>query len=70
MKQIKDRVKNVVDYNDVIREHIENLSASFNKLSKYVEKALEINTQNRKKTYDTKIIMDNLLIAVKDIEKN
>ena len=70
MKQIKDRVKNVVDYNDVIREHIENLSASSNKLSKYVEKALEINTQNRKKTYDTKIIMDNLLIAVKDIEKN
>ena len=53
--------KEVVDYNDIIRQHIEQLSAATEETSAHTEEALNINEINKEKMHKTQEIMDELL---------
>lgn len=61
MKGISKSSKEVVDYNDIIRQHIEQLSAATEETSAHTEEALNINEINKEKMYKTQEIMDELL---------
>lgn len=61
MKGISKSSKEVVDYNDIIRQHIEQLSAATEETSAHTEEALNINEINKEKMHKTQEIMDELL---------
>ena len=61
MKGISKSSKEVVDYNDIIRQHIEQLSAATEETSAHREEALNINEINKEKMHKTQEIMDELL---------
>ena len=50
-----------IDYNDIIRQHIEQLSAATEETSAHTEEALNINEINKEKMHKTQEIMDELL---------
>lgn len=70
MKEILDRTLKVVDYNKVIKEHINELKVSSEEVSKYTEEALELNKKNKEKTHNTKLVMDDLVVAMNDLVKH
>ena len=70
MKEILDRTLKVVDYNKVIKEHINELTVSSEEVSKYTEEALELNKKNKEKTHNTKLVMDDLVVAMNDLVKH
>lgn len=68
MKEIYDRTKEVVDYNNGIMENVEHLFASSEQVTAYAEEALAINEENRLKSNDTKQLLDDLLKVTEKFE--
>ena len=67
MKEILVKAKEVVDYNKVIMEHVKHLSISTEDTTGYTRKALDIIEDNKIKTHNTKIVMDELLQVVNEL---
>ena len=57
MNKILVSTKEVVDYNNTIREHVEHLSSTTEQVSAYAAEALGINEENKTKTQNTKILI-------------
>lgn len=70
MSEILDRTTQVVEYNSIIREHIDGLSSLTDEVNTYTAEALELNKQNKVKTHDTKVIMNNVLDVVNNLISN
>ena len=64
MKEILLRIKDVVDYNNVIMKHTSDLTLATQEVTTCIEKALIINEDNKEKTHDTKVVMDDVLQVV------
>ena len=69
MNKILVSTKEVVDYNNQIREHVEHLSSTTEQVSAYAEEALSLNEENKSKTHNTKILMDELLVIADELVK-
>lgn len=69
MNNIVVSTKEVVDYNNAIRQHVEHLSSSTEEVTAYAEEALGINEENKTKTHNTKILMDELLAVADELVK-
>ena len=69
MSTVLDKTINVVDYNKIIMEHIENLSSITQKVTSYTHEGLDINKENNKKTQNTKLLMNDLLRVVDEMNK-
>lgn len=67
MKEILLKAKEVVDYNKVIMEHINYLAISSADTTMFTKKALDIIEDNKIKTHNTKIVMDELLQIVNEL---
>ena len=67
MKEILVRAKEVVDYNKVIMEHVKHLESSTEDTAGFTNKALDIIEDNKIKTHNTKIVMDELLQVVNEL---
>ena len=70
MNEILNKAQNVVDYNNIIIEHVEKSQELTGEVSLYTNQALELNKQNKIKTRDTKVIMDDVLQIVTDLITN
>lgn len=70
MKDILLRTKEVVDYNSIIKSHVEDLNASTEEVNNCTKQVLDINEQNREKTQSTKLVMNDLLQVVESLAKN
>jgi hypothetical protein len=46
------------------------LTVSSEEVSKYTEEALELNKKNKEKTHNTKLVMDDLVVAMNDLVKH
>lgn len=60
MNNILSRTEGVVNYNKGIMEHVAHLSASTEELSAYTEDALTMYEENKRKTHDTKLVIDKV----------
>ena len=67
MKEILVRAKEVVDYNKVIMEHVKHLESSTEDTAGFTNKALDIIEDNKIKTHNTKMVMDELLQVVNEL---
>ncbi|MBE5935934.1 MAG: hypothetical protein E7262_09120 [Lachnospiraceae bacterium] len=70
MKNILSKTTNVVNYNKEIMEHIAQLSASTEELTAYTEDALTMYEENKQKTHNTKLVLDNVEKAINELAKN
>ena len=70
MKNIISSTNDVVKFNETIMNHVEQLSASSEEVTNCTEEALTISEENRKKTIDTKAIMDKLLVISSQFDKH
>ena len=64
MREILEKSKEVVDYNKIIIQHVDNLNNSANDSVEFTKRALEIIEKNKVKTFNTKVVMDELLQVV------
>ena len=64
MSEILQSTEEVVDYNDKIMKHTMQLSDSTKELSSFAKKALDVTTDNKKKSSDTRILMGELMEVV------
>ncbi len=64
MNKIISSTSEVVTYNNKVMEHIEHLSAETEEVTAYIEEAYDMNKDNRNKTYDTKMLINDLNDAV------
>ena len=69
MQDILKRTKEVVDYNNIILENIEHLSATSEEVNACAEEALIINKDTKEKAHNTKDIMDGLAETVNKLAK-
>ena len=67
MDNILDSSENIVNYNNSIMEHIEQLSGETQEVTAYIEEALALNRLNREKTETTKTVMEQLSLAVEEL---
>ncbi len=67
MERINVSTKDVVSYNNVVMEHIEQLSNKTEEVTKYIEEAVKLNINNKQKTFETKGAIDKLNNSVKEL---
>ena len=69
MKDVYNRTKEVVDYNNIIMEHVNTLSASTQEVTAYAKEALALNEKNKDKTNNTRLVMAELLLTVSQLNQ-
>ena len=70
MKDVLGSTKEVVAFNEIIREHIEQLSAQTEEVTAYIEEAVSLNSRNKDKMSDTTRMMRELGVAVEQLKEN
>ncbi|MBE5935098.1 MAG: hypothetical protein E7262_04835 [Lachnospiraceae bacterium] len=70
MREILNKAKEVVDYNKVISENVSYLATSTEDTTGHANKAYELTKENKEKTHNTKLVMEELLEAVNRLAKN
>ena len=67
MEKIITSTQDVVKYNTSVMEHIEQLSAETEEVTAFIEEAYALNKDNRDKTHDAKIKIEELNNAVQNL---
>ena len=69
MKEVLESTGEVVSFNEIIREHIEQLSAQTQEVTAYIEEAVSLNSKNKQKMNNTTTMMRELGIAVEQLKE-
>ena len=67
MERINSSTKDVVNYNNVVMEHIEQLSNKTEEVTRFIEEAVKLNVNNKQKTSETKGAIELLNNKVNDL---
>lgn len=67
MERINNSTKDVVNYNNVVMEHIEQLSNKTEEVTRFIEEAVKLNVKNKQKTFETKGAIELLNNKVNDL---